>query len=85
MDRTEIEAKVMGTIEGVLSFKKGQIKGTDTFVEDLGVDSLDMIELAMAIEEEFGVEVPDKDIENVKTVQDVINYLADKKIDPPRY
>lgn len=85
MERTEIEAKLMGIIEGLLGYKQGQVKATDTFVEDLGADSMDMVELTMAIEEEFGVDFPDKEAAKVTTVQDVIDYLADKKIDPPRY
>ena len=48
------------------------------FVEDLGADSLDTVELIMAFEEEFDVEVPDTDAEKIKTVQDVIDYIESK-------
>jgi len=50
------------------------------FVDDLGADSLDTVELIMSFEEEFGVEIPDTEAEKIKTVQDVINYIeANKK------
>ena len=46
-----------------------------SFTEDLGADSLDIVELVMAFEEEFGIEIPDEDAENISTVQDAINYI----------
>jgi acyl carrier protein len=46
-----------------------------SFVDDLGADSLDTVELVMALEEEFGIEIPDEDAENISTVQDAINYI----------
>ena len=45
------------------------------FTEDLGADSLDTVELVMAFEEEFNIEIPDEDAENIKTVQDAVNYI----------
>lgn len=48
-----------------------------SFKDDLGADSLDIFELVMALEEEFGIEIPSEDIENVNTVGDVINYLKE--------
>ena len=57
-----------------------QIKPESNFVDDLGADSLDTVELIMSFEEEFGVEIPDTEAEKIKTVQDVINYIeANKK------
>jgi len=49
-----------------------------SFIDDLGADSLDIVELVMAMEEMFDVEIPDEDAENLRTVQDAINYLQDK-------
>ena len=57
-----------------------QVKPESKFVDDLGADSLDTVELIMSFEEEFGVEIPDTEAEKIKTVQDVINYIeANKK------
>jgi acyl carrier protein len=57
-----------------------QVKPESNFVDDLGADSLDTVELIMSFEEEFGVEIPDTEAEKIKTVQDVINYIeANKK------
>lgn len=80
MDRVEIEARVKLAIESSMGFKEGQVENSDELVDGLGVDSLDMVELIMAMEEEFGMEIPDEDGEKIKTVQDIINYVADKKL-----
>ncbi len=54
---------------------EAEITEATSFKDDLGADSLDIFELVMALEEEFGVEIPSEDLENVNTVADVINYL----------
>ena len=56
-----------------------RIKPEASFLEDLGADSLDIVELIMALEEEFDIEIPDEDTEGLRTVQDVCNYLEKKK------
>ena len=56
-----------------------QVVPEANFVEDLGADSLDTVELIMAFEEEFGVEIPDTEAEKIKTVQDVIDYVEAHK------
>ena len=57
-----------------------QVKPESNFIDDLGADSLDTVELIMSFEEEFGVEIPDTEAEKIKTVQGVINYIeANKK------
>ena len=48
------------------------------FMEDLEMDSLDVVEIVMSLEDEFGVEIPDTDIEGIKTVEDLVNYLSNK-------
>ena len=55
-----------------------QVTPTASFIEDLGADSLDTVELVMAFEEEFGVEVPDEDAEKLQNVGDVIKYIEEK-------
>jgi acyl carrier protein len=56
-----------------------KINATTNFVEDLNLDSLDIVELMMKMEDDFGVEIPEEDAEGMKTVQDVITYLDAKK------
>ena len=55
-----------------------QVTPTASFIEDLGADSLDIVELVMAFEEEFSVEVPDEDAEKLQTVGDVVKYIEEK-------
>jgi len=55
-----------------------QIKPETSFIDDLGADSLDSIELVMALEEEFGIEIPDEDAEKLHTVNDAVNYVRKK-------
>ena len=64
------EAKSEGGI--ILS---SEVKATASFVDDLGADSLDTVELVMALEEEFGTEIPDEDAEKITTVQQAIDYI----------
>ena len=79
MAATNVEAKVKGIIAEQLGVAEGEIKITSSFIEDLGADSLDIVELVMAMEEEFEVEIPDEEAENIKTVQDAINYVTTHK------
>lgn len=58
-----------------------EIKATSSFKEDLGVDSLDLFELVMALEDEFDVEIPSEDLANINTIQDVADYLAAKGVE----
>jgi acyl carrier protein len=72
---TDVETKVKGIIAEQLGVAQEEVKITSSFVEDLGADSLDIVELVMAMEEEFEVEIPDEQAENIKTVQDAVNYI----------
>lgn len=63
-----------------LSVEEDAVKADANFKEDLGADSLDLFELVMALEEEFGVEIPSEDLESIVTVNDVINYLQAKGV-----
>ena len=71
--------KVKEIIVEQLGVETDQIKPESNFVDDLGADSLDTVELIMSFEEEFGVEIPDTEAEKIKTVQDVINYIEAHK------
>lgn len=64
-----------------LNVDKNQITESTTFKDDLGADSLDLFELVMAIEEKYEVEIPSEDLNNIVSVEDVINYLKDKGIE----
>ena len=58
-----------------------EITATSSFKEDLEVDSLDLMELVMALEDEFNVEIPSEELQNIKTVQDVADYLTSKGVE----
>lgn len=62
-----------------LSIDKSEVKPESKFTEDLGADSLDVVELVMALEEKFDIEIPDENAESIKTVQDAINYIEENK------
>jgi acyl carrier protein len=79
MSATNIEAKVKSIIADQLGVGEDEIKAESSFIEDLGADSLDIVELVMAMEEEFEVEIPDEEAENIKTVGDAINYINTHK------
>jgi acyl carrier protein len=75
----DVTAKVKSIIVEQLGVAEDEIKPESAFIEDLGADSLDIVELVMAMEEEFEVEIPDDDAENIKTVQDAINYINEHR------
>jgi acyl carrier protein len=79
MATSAIEAKVKSIIADQLGVGDDEIKPESSFIEDLGADSLDIVELVMAMEEEFEVEIPDEEAENIKTVGDAINYINTHK------
>ena len=70
--------KVKKIVKEQLDVEEEKITPTANFIEDLGADSLDTVELVMALEEEFEVEIPDEDAENIKTVGDVVSYIESK-------
>ena len=79
MATSAIEAKVKNIIADQLGVGEDEIKPESSFIEDLGADSLDIVELVMAMEEEFEVEIPDEEAENIKSVGDAINYINTHK------
>ena len=78
MAEKTIEDKVKDIIVEQLGVNPEQVTPQAKFIEDLGADSLDTVELVMAFEEEFNVEVPDEEAEKLQTVGDVIKYIEDK-------
>jgi acyl carrier protein len=74
----DVEAKVKKIISEQLGVPAGDVKPEASFVNDLGADSLDTVELVMALEEEFGVEIPDEDAEKIATVGNAIDYIKAK-------
>jgi len=72
---SSVEEKVKSIIVDQLGVNEGEVTAAASFVDDLGADSLDTIELVMAFEEAFGIEIPDEDAEKIKTVKDAIEYI----------
>lgn len=76
-----LEEKVKEIIVEQLNVSADQVTSEASFIEDLGADSLDTVELVMAFEEEFGAEIPDEDAEKLTTVGGVVKYLKEKGFD----
>jgi acyl carrier protein len=74
MDNT-VESRVIKIVAEQLGIDEAEIKPESSFVDDLGADSLDTVELVMALEEEFDCEIPDEDAEKIATVQQAIDYI----------
>lgn len=70
--------KVKSIIAEQLGVKPEEVKPEASFIDDLGADSLDTVELVMALEEEFGIEIPDEDAEKITTVGDAVKYIENK-------
>ena len=73
-----MEDRVRAIIAEQLGVKTEEVTDAASFIEDLGADSLDTVELVMALEEEFGIEIPDEDAEKMATVGDSIKYIGQK-------
>ncbi len=74
-----VREKVKQIIVEQLGVDEAEVTDTASFVDDLGADSLDTVELVMAFEEAFGIEIPDEDAEKIATVKDAIEYIDKKK------
>ena len=79
MSATNVEVKVKSIIAEQLGVGEDEIKPESSFIDDLGADSLDIVELVMAMEEEFDVEIPDEQAESIKTVKNAIDYIHSHK------
>ncbi|MGH7799571.1 MAG: acyl carrier protein [Thermodesulfobacteriota bacterium] len=75
----EIVGKVKKMVASQLGKPEDEISLESAFIEDLGADSLDLVELVMAMEDEFGVEISDEDAQRIITVQDAINYVLERR------
>jgi len=73
-----VDDKVKDIISEQLGVKKEEIKPESSFIDDLGADSLDTVEVVMALEEEFGIEIPDEEAEKITTVGEAVKYIDAK-------
>ena len=76
---SDIETRVKGVVIEQLGVEEAEVTNAASFVDDLGADSLDTVELVMALEEEFGTEIPDEEAEKITTVQLAIDYVNSNK------
>jgi acyl carrier protein len=75
----DIFIRVRKVVVEELGVKEEEVVESASFTEDLGADSLDVVELVMALEEEFGIDIPDDEVNNIKTVGDAVNYITKKQ------
>ena len=73
-----LEERIKNLVVAQLGVDAAKVTNDSSFIDDLGADSLDTVELVMAFEEEFDIEIPDEDAQKIKTVSDVIEYMKDK-------
>ncbi|MDO8879829.1 MAG: acyl carrier protein [Coriobacteriia bacterium] len=76
MEHDEIYAKVKEVIVDQLSADEDDVSPEASFIDDLGADSLDIVELVMALEDSFSISIPDEEAESIKTVGDAVDYIA---------
>ncbi len=76
---SSIEEQVKGIVAEQLGVKEDEVTNDASFVDDLGADSLDTVEVVMALEEEFETEIPDEDAEKITTVQQAIDFVSNNK------
>lgn len=76
----DIQGKIIQLVSDATKTESANIKTETNFIDDLNLDSLDMVELMMKMEDEFGIEIPEDDTEKLKTIGDVVSYLKDKDV-----
>lgn len=76
---SEVADKIKAIVVEHLGADEAKVESGSKFVDDLGADSLDQVELVMAFEEEFGIEIPDEAAEKIQTVQDAVNFVEENK------
>ena len=79
MTNAEIEVKVKQAVVDKLGVEESKVTTDASFINDLGADSLDTVELVMKFEEEFDIKIPDEDAEKIQSVEDVISYIQSKQ------
>ena len=77
MSEDKILEKVTGIIVEQLGVEENEVIAKASFIDDLGADSLEIVELIMALEEEFGISIPDEDVEKIATVGDAVEYIKE--------
>ncbi len=77
MDQDAIFATIQDILSTQLGIEAAEVDIDSDFIEDLGADSLDIVELVMELEEEFGLEIPDEDAEQIATVRDAVDYIEE--------
>ncbi|KAI9508793.1 acyl carrier protein [Russula earlei] len=75
LDRAQIETRVLDVLKSFEKVRPEKLKPSASFTEDLGLDSLDSVEVVMAVEEEFSIEIPDEEADAIHTVQQAIDYI----------
>jgi len=80
MEEQELKEKVIDIICKQLNVDKAKVTLETSFINDLNADSLDLVELVMALEDVFGVNIPDEDAEKIQTVGDALNYIKEKGV-----
>jgi acyl carrier protein len=80
---TQVDQEIVGAVKKMIASQLGksedEITPESSFIEDLGADSLDLVELIMSMEDKFGLEIADEDAESIVTVQDAINFIMERK------
>jgi acyl carrier protein len=76
MNAEEIQKKVVSIVADHLGIEEREVKGESSFTDDLGADSLDLVEVVMSLEEVFGLEIADDQAEKIKTVNDAVSYIS---------
>jgi len=78
MERSEVFNKVVELAADKLSAEASEVKEETNFIEDLNADSLDVVDFVMALEGEFDMEIPEDDVEKIRTVKDAVDYIVNK-------
>ncbi|VDB86506.1 unnamed protein product [Peniophora sp. CBMAI 1063] len=76
LDKAQIQERVLGVLKGFEKVDPAKLSATSSFTKDLGLDSLDAVEVVMAVEEEFSIEIPDAEADEITTVQQAVDYIA---------
>ena len=79
MEREDLLKKIRAIVADKLSISEDQVTESASFIDDLGADSLDTVELVMALEEEFGIEIQDEEAEKITTIQQAIDFIEKQK------